>query len=377
MGKKRIAVLSSHTPSLFWFRMDMMKKFQEYGYEVFALGDQKESEWEGEFAEQGIVYKQIQVERNGVNPIKDLATLISIKKALKKIQPEKLFTYQAKTIIYGGIAANMLGIKEVYPLVAGIGSVFLKDDFKTRLIKQIMVREYKIAMRNCPTVFFQNYDDEKIFRDNRIITKQNIVLIPGSGVNCQKFTVTDMPETFGFLCVSRLIRDKGVYEYLEACMKIKKKYPEIRCLLVGPYDTNPTSLKPEELKPFIDEGIIEYFGEQEDVRPYLDQCMVFVLPSYREGTPKTNLEAMASGRAIITTDVPGCRETVVDGENGYLVPLKKVDFIVEKMEYLINNLDVVVAMGRKGRAKAESIFNVEIVNQKICDAMGVSLEHVY
>lgn len=374
--KKRVAVLSSHTPSLFWFRMDMMKRFQECGYEVFALGDQDESEWKDKFAEQGVTYKQIKVERNGVNPVHDLATLTSIKKVLAEIKPEKLFTFQAKTIIYGGIAASLLGIKEVYPLVAGMGSVFLKDDIKTKVIRQIMIAEYKTAMRNSPTVFFQNHDDEKIFKDNHIVTKQNVVLIPGSGVNCQKFTVTEMPETFGFLCISRLIRDKGVYEYLEACKKIKEKYPEIRCLLVGPYDTNPSALKPEELKPFIDDGIIEYFGEQEDVRPYLEQCMVFVLPSYREGTPKTNLEAMASGRAIITTDAPGCRETVVDGENGYLVPVKNVDCIVEKMEYLINNPDVAVSMGLKGRAKVESTFDVEIVNQKICDAMGMSLEHV-
>lgn len=374
--KKRVGVLASHTPSFFWFRMDMMKQFQECGYEVFALGDQDESEWKDKFAEQGVTYKQIKVERNGVNPVHDLTTLRSIKNVLAEINPEKLFTVQAKTIIYGGIAANMLGIREVYPLVAGMGSMFLKDDIKTKLIRQIMIVEYKIAMRNSPTVFFQNYDDEKIFKDNRIVTKQNVVLIPGSGVNCQKFTVTEMPETFGFLCISRLIRDKGVYEYLEACKKIKEKYPETRCLLVGPYDTNPSALKPEELKPFIDEGIIEYFGEQEDVRPYLNQCTVFVLPSYREGTPKANLEAMASGRAIITTDAPGCRETVVDGENGYLVPVKDVDCIVEKMEYLINNPDVAVSMGLKGRTKAESIFDVEIVNQKICDAMGLSLEHV-
>lgn len=373
---KKIAVLSSHTPSLFWFRMDMMKSFQSYGYEVYALGNESECEWTEKFAENGVTYRQINVERNGVNPLHDLKAMASIKGVLSEIMPDKIFTFQAKTIIYGGIAANMLGIKEVYPLIAGMGSVFLKDDIKTKAIRQVMIQEYKMGMRLAPTVFFQNKDDEKIFRDNHIITKQNVVLIPGSGVNCEKFSLQDMPEVFAFLCISRLIRDKGVYEYLEACREIKKKHPEVKCLLVGPYDTNPSALKPEELKAFIDEGTIEYFGEQDDVRPYLAQCNVFVLPSYREGTPKTNLEAMASGKAVITTNAPGCKETVVDGENGYLVPVKDVKAIVQKMEYMIEHPEVTANMGLAGRKIAEEKFSVDIVNRIICESMGVTGEEV-
>ena len=373
---KKIAVLSSHTPSLFWFRMDMMKSFHSYGYEVYALGNESESEWAEKFAENDITYRQINVERNGVNPLHDLKALASIKGVLSEIMPDKIFTFQAKTIIYGGIAANMLGITEVYPLVAGMGSVFLKDDIKTKAIRQVMIQEYKMGMRLAHTVFFQNKDDEKIFRDNHIITKQNVVLIPGSGVNCEKFSLQEMPETFAFLCISRLIRDKGVYEYLEACREIKKKHPEVRCLLVGPYDTNPSALKPEELKVFIDEGTIEYFGEQDDVRPYLAQCNVFVLPSYREGTPKTNLEAMASGKAVITTNAPGCKETVVDGKNGYLVPVKDVKAIIQKMEYMLEHPEVTANMGLAGRKIAEEKFSVDIVNRIICDSMGVTGEEV-
>lgn len=369
---KKIAVLSSHTPSLFWFRMDMMKSFQSYGYEVYALGNESESEWTEKFAENGVTYRQINVERNGVNPLHDLKALASIKGVLSEIMPDKIFTFQAKTIIYGGIAANMLGITEVYPLIAGMGSVFLKDDIKTKAIRQVMIQEYKMGMRLAPIVFFQNIDDEKIYRDNHIITKQNVVLIPGSGVNCEKFSLQEMPELFAFLCISRLIRDKGVYEYLEACREIKKKYPEVRCLLVGPYDTNPSALKPEELKVFIDEGTIEYFGEQDDVRPYLAQCNVFVLPSYREGTPKTNLEAMASGKAVITTNAPGCKETVVDGKNGYLVPVKDVKAIVQKMEYMIEHPEVTANMGLAGRKIAEEKFSVDIVNGIICESMGLA-----
>ena len=225
-------------------------------------------------------------------------------------------------------------------------------------------------MKKCPLVFFQNRDDEKVFRDFGIIKNQEVKVIHGSGVNTEEFVPVPLPEKPAFLCISRLIKDKGVYEYLEACKRVKKEYPEVRCMLVGPYDTNPTALKPEELQPFTDIGI-EYFGEQEDVKPYIKQCSVFVLPSYREGTPKTNLEAMACGRAVITTDAPGCKETVADGENGFLVPVKDVDSIYTKMKWFIENHDAAESMGSKGRLMAEKIFDVKKVNNSICEAMGV------
>lgn len=365
----KVVVLSSHTPSLFWFRTDMMQAFQEKGHTVYALGNEPEEQWSQQFASKGIIYKQIQVWRNGVNPLNDLKTLISIRKMLKEIRPDKIFTFQAKTVIYGGIAANLLGIKEVYPLIAGVGSVFLNDGLKTKVIRKILTLEYKVGMKNSPVVFFQNKDDEKVFRDNGIVKKQKVVLLHGSGVNAEHFGVLPLPEQFAFLCTSRLIRDKGVYEYLEACKKIKAEYPNVRCLLVGPYDSNPSALKPEDIENFVQQGIIEYFGEQTDVRPYLEQCNVFVLPSYREGTPKTVLEAMACGRAVITTDAPGCRETVIDGENGFLVPVKDVDALYEKMKHFIENQELISDMGQKGRERVEKLFDVKLVNQCILESM--------
>ena len=368
--KKRIAVLSSHTPSLFWFRMDMMREFQSKGYKVYALGNEDEEKWKSKFSEQGIIYKKISVERNGVNPIHDLNAFMSIRKVLKDINPDKIFSFQAKTIIYGGLAAKSLGIKEVYPLIAGMGSVFLNDDTKTKLIRMVMVTEYKLAMKGSPAVFFQNDDDLKIFKKNGIVTNQRVSMLHGSGVNTELFQITEPPKEIAFLCISRLIRDKGVYEYLQASKMIKEKYQNIRCMLVGPYDSNPSAIKRDELMPFLEAGI-EYFGEQDDVRPYLKQCSVFVLPSYREGTPKTVLEAMSSGRAIITTDAPGCRETVKDGENGILVPIKDVKALYDAMEYFIQNPAQVLSMARKGREIAESIFDVKLVNADICKTMAL------
>lgn len=368
---KKIVVLSSHTPSLFWFRIDMMVSFVDKGYQVYALGNEAELDWKAKFEEKGIEYQQIFVERNGINPLKDIKTLKSIKNKLLIIKPDKIFAFQAKTVIYGGIAARQLNIDEFFPLIAGMGSVFLKDDIKTKIIRFFLIKEYRIGMRHSKTVFFQNREDEEIFRKFRIINNQKVELLPGSGVNLERFVPQKLPKTFGVLCVCRLIRDKGVFEYLEACRKIKVKYPGIKCLLVGPFDSNPSALKPEELQSYIDDGTIEYFGEQEDVIPFYAQCSVFVLPSYREGTPKTNLEAMACKRAILTTDAPGCKETVRQGVNGIMVPIKDVDAIVKGIEYFVNNPDIVIKMAAEGRKMAENYFDVKIVNEKICKAMRI------
>lgn len=367
----RIAVLSSHTPSLFWFRLDMMREFLRRGCQVYALGNEPAGKWEARFSENGIEYRQIPVTRNGMNPLKDQKTLSAIQAELERIRPDKLFVYQAKTVIYGTVAANRLGITEVYPLIAGMGSVFISASLTAKVIRKVMVTMYRRAMKRCPAVFFQNQDDERVFRDCRILKDQKVVLLHGSGVNTERFAVQPLPEKPAFLCVSRLIRDKGVYEYLCACRKLKQAHPEIECLLVGPYDSNFSTLRPEELQPFLDDGSVTWFGEQEDVRPYLSRCSVFVLPSYREGTPKVNLEAMASGRPVITTDAPGCRETVRDGENGFLVPVRDVDAIYEKMEWFLAHPEELAAMGRKGRKLAEELFDVKKVNAEICRTMGI------
>lgn len=343
----KIAVLSSHTPSLFWFRMDMMQEFINNGHAVIALGADLEKDWKDRFRKYNIDYRQLYVERNGINPFRDLKTFVQLYRFMKKEKPDKVFAYQAKTVIYGSIAAKLNGITEVYPLIAGLGSIFRGNGFKNKIVKIIMKMEYKIACSCSKKVFFQNNDDKNEFVRNGLINADKTVIINGSGVNLKRFQPAPLPSEPAFLFIGRLIKDKGIMEYLEACRIVKSQYPKIRCLLVGPYDSNPSALKPEELKPYIDNGIIEYFGEQSDVRPFIAQCSSYVLPSYHEGTPKTVLEAMAMGRSIITSDAPGCRETVIDGYNGYLISVKDVDGLVNKMNYLIKNSQIKREMGTR------------------------------
>ncbi len=371
---KRIMVLSCHTHSLFWFRTEMMKKFLSLGYEVTAVGQEPESEWNEKFAQVGVRYRQLDVQRNGTNPLQDITTLKKIEALMEEETPDILFCYQAKTVIYGCIAAHRRGLTEIYPLVAGLGSVLIGTGLKNKILRLLLETEYRFSLRYAKAVMFQNPDDMGFFLKNGMVKKAQCRMINGSGVDTTHFTPSPLPDETAFLCISRLIRDKGVGEYIDAAREIHKKYPAARCLLVGPFDTNPSAIKPEELQTYIDDGSVEYFGEQSDILPYMEQCSVFVLPSYHEGTPKTVLEAMSCGRAVITTDAPGCRETVKHGENGILVPVKNTQALTEAMEKFILDPYRAVPMGMAGRRIAEEKYDVKKVNGEIVKIMGLRSE---
>lgn len=370
-GKKTVMVLSCHTHSLFWFRVDMMKEFIARGYDVVAVGQEPESEWADKFAAYGIKYRFLKAERNGTNPLKDLAVLRRIKKLIKEEKPDSLFCYQAKTVIYGCLAAHAEGVENIYPLIAGLGSVFIGTGFKTKLIRTVLITEYRLALRHAKAVMFQNPDDMGAFVSNKIVSEDKCRMINGSGVDTEKFIPGPLPAEAVFLCVSRLIRDKGVGEYLEAAREVKRRFPQTRFMLVGPFDTNPSAIEPEELQSYIDDGSVEYYGEQSDIRPFMSQCSVFVLPSYHEGTPKTVLEAMACGRAVITTDAPGCRETVTTGVNGVLVPIKDSVKLAKVMELFIRFPGQCTSLGLNGRKIAVEKYDVRKVNRSIMKIMNI------
>jgi glycosyltransferase involved in cell wall biosynthesis len=365
----KIVILSSHTNSLFWFRLDFMKELIKKGYDVIAVGSESEIVWKEKFSFYGIVYKQIRVSRNGLNPLNDLNTFSDIYKLLKTEKPDKVFIYQAKTIIYGTIACKLLKTNDVHILIAGLGSIFRGIGIKNSVIKKIMSLQYKIACSFSKTVIFQNDDDRSELIKLRIVDSKKTRIINGSGVNLNVFKPTSLPNEPVFLMISRLIKDKGIMEYLNAAKLVKSKYQHSRFLLVGPFDSNPSAISESELLPYIESGTIEYFGEQANVQEYLSMCNVYVLPSYHEGTPKTVLEAMAMGRPIITTDAPGCRETVIDGENGFLVPVKDVVELGNKMIYFIENPIKVDEMSLVSLEIVRSKYDVRIINSNLIDIL--------
>jgi glycosyltransferase involved in cell wall biosynthesis len=365
----KVLVLSSHTPSLFWFRLDMMKEMIHNGHDVYAVGNESEEIWGRRFIEIGIHYKSIRVSRNGINPVNDLKTFRDLTKTIKEIRPDLVFAYHAKTVIYGSIASNMLGFHEFYSLIAGLGSVFIGKSMKTRLVRSVMKLEYRVACGLSRKVLFHNHDDRDYFVHDHLVKMQKTAIVNGSGVNLEEFIPADYPKRTTFLFIGRLIKDKGLIEYLKACEKIREKYPQVRCLVVGPFDSNPSSITQTQLDPYIQSGAIEFFGEQEDIRPFIAQSSVFVLPSYREGTPKTIIEAMAMGRPIVTTDAPGCRETVLDGVNGYLVNVQDDTDLFDKMRLFIENPDIVQKMGQKSIEIAKMKYDVRKVNENVFKEM--------
>lgn len=369
----KVAVITAATNTIPRFRIDMIDEFVKRGCEVIVFGDEPAEEWAEYFAEHNVHYRSFAVSRNSLNPAADVVTLKMLEALLRETRPDKVFTYQAKPNIYGSIASHRVGIETVFVMMGGLGSVFHAKDLKSRAIRFIVAKEYKFSLRYAKRVFFQNEEDADIFEDLRIVDRPKVSMVRGSGVNLDKFPERPLPKKISFLFVGRLVRGKGVFDYLEAARLVKAKHPGVCFHLVGPFDTNPTALKPEELRPYIEDGIVEYHGEQKIMQPFYERSSVFVLPSYYgEGTPKSALEAMATGRALIVADAVGCREVVHKGKNGFLVPARSPEAIASAMERFLDDENLVARMGSASRYLAEELFDVRKVNDVICDAMEIN-----
>lgn len=359
----KIGFLTGHAPSVYMFRLDCMKYLQQNGFEVAVLAPEPREEWAQAFEEHGISYTQIALSKNSTNPLSDISAYFDIKKKLKEIQPDIVFCDHAKMIIYGLLAAKRLKIRNRLVMMGGVGSV-LRDPpegFKRKLVKLILTIEYRISLPLADRIFFQNEDDFQLFEKHHMAKRSQAVMVPGSGVNLERFPYTPLPKNHDFLFVGRLIRDKGLMEYMEAGRILRKTVPDAKLHVIGYFDPNQTMLSIADLQPYIDDGTIVFHGKQDNVLPFLQQCFAFVLPSYHEGTPRSVLEALSVGRPVITTDAPGCRETVKEGENGFLVPVKDATALADAMLRLCNEPQTAQNMAAASRSYAETKFDVNIV----------------
>jgi len=275
-------------------------------------------------------------------------------------------------VVYGSLAARLIKVPKIYSIITGLGDAFLESNFRTRVLGVIVRKLYRWVLSYNDKVFFQNPDDLQLFSTKRLIKKPDqAVLVNGSGVDVDLFQTALYPEVPSFLLIARLLKEKGVYEYVEAARIVKQTYPTIKFKLVGYIDNKPSAISEQELQDWIQSGTIEYLGYLRDVRPAIVDSSVYVLPSYREGTPHTVLEAMAMARPIITTDVPGCRETVRDGENGFLIPVKNVPALVDAMVHFVEQAEDIKRMGHISRQFALEKYDVHKVNAVIIRAMGL------
>jgi glycosyltransferase involved in cell wall biosynthesis len=318
----------------------------------------------------GCQVHSISLARAGTNPLADLRTLVSLALLMRKVRPGVVLAYTIKPVIYGMLAARITGVTKRFALITGLGYTFQTNS--TGRLQQLVQYLYKLALKCADKVFFQNPDDQALFKQLGLLDSVTSVVVNGSGIDLDYYASQPMPTSVPkFLMIGRLLGDKGVREYAQAAMQLKVKNPLVVFQLAGWIDENPNAIAQTELDGWIKSGAIEYLGKLEDVRTALAGCSVFVLPSYREGTPRSVLEAMATGRAIITTDAPGCRETVEQGVNGFLVPIKNFQALSVAMQTCIDEPNYVAQMALSSLQIAIEKYDVNKVNIHMLTEMGL------
>lgn len=374
----KFLIVAGRAGSLTGFRKPLIQALLQQEFQVHAAAPDiiSNSIITDELNSMGVIIHNVPMARTGVSPSADIKTLISLWRIMRKIKPNYVLGYTIKPVIYGSLAACLAKVPHRFALITGLGYAFQDSDGDTKRsrVRAIAQKLYQYSLKCCQVIFFQNPDDEALFKELRIVsTKQSTIVVNGSGVNLDEYPLAPIPERKypKFLFIGRLLGDKGIREYAAAAALVKENYPEVEFDLVGRIDINPNAIKQSELDIWINDKRLNYFGQISDVKPRIADCSVYVLPSYREGTPRTVLEAMSMGRAVITTDAPGCRETVADGDNGFLVPVKDADALAQAMLRFIEQPHLVTKMGQRSRVIAEEKYDVHKVNAQMLKGMGL------
>ena len=331
----------------------------EKGYEVhLACGvtDRK-----SKLESLGIIVHPVSLSRSGTSILKEIKVIKEMNAVVKKVSPDVAHLVTIKGAIYGGLVTRFKKIKVRVASISGLGFVFIDESIKARVIRFLVTKLYRVALNSPNTrVIFQNESDKIIFVKNKIIKPNQSIIIKGSGVDLETYKF--LPEPSGekvIMFLARLLKDKGLIEFCEAAKALKKTGFKGRFVLVGDIDLdNPNSITQFELCNYVNSGVVEHWGFSDNASKVITQAHIMVLPSYREGLPKSLIEAAACGRAVITTDVPGCRDAITPNETGLLIPIKSHLALVNAIQVLCDNNDVRLEMGKKGRALAESCFDV-------------------
>lgn len=377
MVKKRILLISSFANSLIRFRGDFIKSLIQNGYEVFTASPKYTQEDSDTLYTMGAIPIKFNLQRTGLNPLKDLQSIMELKSIIKDNQIDLVFPYTVKPVIYGSMAANMCKVP-VISLITGLGYAFSGLSTKSRILQNFNETLYKLSIRKNKIIVFQNKDDYQLFIDRKVISKQQRVdFVSGSGVNLSQYTFKEKnpSDNVSFLFVARLIKEKGIALYMEASKILKAQYPKAEFHLIGATETSPSAIGEDEINVLHAEGVVIFHGQQSNIEEHFHKRDVFVLPSYyREGLPRTSLEACACGNPIITTDSVGCREAVREGENGFLIEPQNLEALVKAMEYFITNPHKIKEMGINSRKYAEERFDVNIINNHLVNLIKSELD---
>jgi glycosyltransferase involved in cell wall biosynthesis len=355
----RTIVLSANSDwNIANFRTGLIRALRSEGYEPVVIAPVDPAA-DSRMRELDVRRIEVKIDRSGVNPFRDLRLLQQYRRLLRWLRPAAYLSYTIKPNIYGSMAAASLGIPAI-PNVSGLGTAFIRGG----PLQQIVTRLYRLAFRRAPVVFFQNGEDRQLFVDRGIVRADQAQVLPGSGVDLDRFTPVPIPVGPPvFLLVGRLLRDKGVIEFVDAARQLRGVLPGARFQLLGPIDAaNRTAITGLELDRWASEGVIEYLGTTEDVRPFIAAASAVVLPSYREGLPRSLLEAAAMARPLIAADVPGCRDVVEDGVNGYLCTARDARSLASALRQLADlSREQRLAMGEAARRKVQERFSEELV----------------
>lgn len=368
---KKIVLLNNIARDIIIFRKHLIQYLIAHNYTVYALATDFTEKSKREVKSLGAIPFSYSFARGGLNPLADLKNMLHLIRILRKIQPDVVLSSFAKPVIFGTMAAKRAHVPKIIAMVEGLGFPFteqpIKRTLKAKIIRRIQIFLYRLSLPLADTVIFLNHDDSSDLLDKNHIKVKKTIILGGIGLNLADYPFTPAPEhPISFIFVARLLREKGIFEFLQAAKQIKNKYPNTIFKVIGNFDyENPGALKKEELQKYVQQDIIYYPGFVQDVNEYFAKSSVFVLPSYREGLPRSTQEAMAIGRPIITTDVPGCRETVINGQNGFLVPKWNVPALVSAIEYFILKPSEITRMGLESYQIAVEKFDGKKVNQKL------------
>ena len=401
----RILVIAGYAPSLVNFRGPLLRALVALGHKVMALAPPDEeigpqaSDTAAELRAMGVALSRFPMRRGGVNPLQDLRTLLALRQEILELEPDLILAYTIKPVIYGSLAARWAAraAKATNPavasLVTGLGYAFggLETEAEAdsgcgcrwdsrRLLSELVVRLYRKALEKNRVVIFQNPDDCALFARLGVTAKnQRTAVVAGSGVDLKHFApappVLAHPQTGApiFLFMARLLWSKGAGVFVEACRMLKRRHPQAVCRLLGPLDRGPDGVPEDMLRRWREERVVEVLDPVADVRPHLAAASVFVLPTYyREGTPRSILEALSMGRPVITTDMPGCRQTVEEGVTGFLTPPCEPGALMRAMARFIEEPELIAQMGAAGRALAEEKFAADLVVQDMLAALGLA-----
>ena len=360
MSTKKILMICNTSQNIYTFRLPLIKKLQQEGYEVSTITF--DNDYEEILNKEGIKLYYTNDKNRSLNPLKILSLKKRYYKIIKEVQPDIVFTFQLKPNAFGVAAAKKAGVKNIYSMVEGAGDAFINTGLKWKLIKGVVKFLYKRAFKNSKKVFFLNNDDKAEFEILKLVKPEQSVVVHGIGIDLDKFAFKEVDtKSNKFIMIARMLKTKGIFEYCKCAELVKKTHPEAEFMYLG----GEGSVKVADIQEYIDNGAINYLGTAKDVRPFIEESLMLILPSYREGFPMTIMEAESIGRGVIASNRVGCKDTINEGVNGYLVEQQDYETMAGRCIQVLEDKKLAIKLGKNARKFAEENFDQKTINQQI------------